>query len=421
MTGNIALDVVIGLVFIYLLYSLYATVLMEIISSFFGLRAKNLRYTISRMLKDEKTFECNICKWAASIATTFLRSIGLSANLKNPELYKKFFNQPNIKYLGSGGFGGKPSYLTAENFSKALIDSIKTDDPDLSVMAAFEDGLTKNLAIDSETRKHLQSLMDDANNDLIKFKILVESWFNDTMDRSIGWFKQTTQIILALIGLILVINFNIDTIAIIKKLSRDENAREQMVKMATDFTEKKESILNAIKTDTSNAPKKELAAYLDSLQLIKQSLNEDMQNAQTLLSAGWNIPEKIYFKEKPADTIPKGTVQIAIYDSSRYIILPNSVDVEVIKSMLPKKRGKEEIIPVTPFYYKLHYVFNLAHIWGYLLTVLALSLGAPFWFDLLNKLVQLRTSKPADGNTDSKAGNTPGNANTNRSTLNRVG
>jgi hypothetical protein len=30
--------------------------------------------------------------------------------------------------------------------------------------------------------------------------------------------------------------------------------------------------------------------------------------------------------------------------------------------------------------------------WGYLLTAFAISLGSPFWFDLLNKLVQLRGS-----------------------------
>jgi hypothetical protein len=34
---------------------------------------------------------------------------------------------------------------------------------------------------------------------------------------------------------------------------------------------------------------------------------------------------------------------------------------------------------------------------GLLVTVLAISLGAPFWFDLLNRLVNLRsTGKPPD-------------------------
>ncbi|HEY5917548.1 MAG TPA: hypothetical protein VIU13_09115, partial [Chryseolinea sp.] len=56
MIDNVALDVVIGLVFIYLLYSLFATVIMEIISSTFGLRARNLSYALRRMLMDEKSY-----------------------------------------------------------------------------------------------------------------------------------------------------------------------------------------------------------------------------------------------------------------------------------------------------------------------------------------------------------------------------
>jgi hypothetical protein len=33
-----------------------------------------------------------------------------------------------------------------------------------------------------------------------------------------------------------------------------------------------------------------------------------------------------------------------------------------------------------------------SHLLGWLLTAMAVSLGAPFWFDLLNKLVSVRVS-----------------------------
>ncbi len=49
-------------------------------------------------------------------------------------------------------------------------------------------------------------------------------------------------------------------------------------------------------------------------------------------------------------------------------------------------------LAVNTLRYKINYVFSGSHFAGYLLTVLALSLGAPFWFDILNKLVKLRTS-----------------------------
>ena len=52
MLDNVALNVVIGLVFIYLLYSLFATVLSEIIATKLGLRARNLKEAVDRMLND---------------------------------------------------------------------------------------------------------------------------------------------------------------------------------------------------------------------------------------------------------------------------------------------------------------------------------------------------------------------------------
>ncbi len=38
------------------------------------------------------------------------------------------------------------------------------------------------------------------------------------------------------------------------------------------------------------------------------------------------------------------------------------------------------------------------HSLGWILTAVAISMGAPFWFDMLNKVVAVRSSvKPQDG------------------------
>jgi hypothetical protein len=256
MTGNVALDVVIGIVFVYLLYSLYATIAMELITSVLELRSKNLRFAIKRMLADEKTYSNDFKKAMANVATTFLRSMGRSANIGDKDLYEKFMNQPNIKFLGSGGLGGKPSYLTADNFSKALIDSIRIDDPEFNLMTTIGIGVETKLKDGSATKEHLVSLMRDANNDPVKFKILLENWFNDTMERATGWFKQTTQVALLIIGFVLAISFNVDSITIIKKLSKDKDAREQMVKLATEFTKNNQQLPGTTTATTDTAEKK---------------------------------------------------------------------------------------------------------------------------------------------------------------------
>ena len=53
--------------------------------------------------------------------------------------------------------------------------------------------------------------------------------------------------------------------------------------------------------------------------------------------------------------------------------------------------------------------FGWLSIPGWLITALAISLGAPFWFDLLNKLMKLRSSVAASSTTKSKPQNSKPN------------
>lgn len=47
------------------------------------------------------------------------------------------------------------------------------------------------------------------------------------MDRATGWYKRQAQKILMVIGLVLAISFNVDTIAIVSKLSKDPKAADR--------------------------------------------------------------------------------------------------------------------------------------------------------------------------------------------------
>src|ERR1043165_438174 len=102
MFGSNILEVAIGLIFIYLLYSLLATSINEAIASYFGWRAENLKKAINRMLDDDSG---------------------------DTSLSTKFYQEPLIKYLGESSFFGvikrKPAYLSAQNFSKNVMDLLK--------------------------------------------------------------------------------------------------------------------------------------------------------------------------------------------------------------------------------------------------------------------------------------------------------
>lgn len=442
MTGNIALDVVIGIVFVYLLYSLYATIAMELITSVLELRSKNLRFALKRMLADEKTYSSNFKKGLATFATTLLRSMGRSANVENIELYERFMSQPSITFLGSGGLGGKPSYLTADNFSKALIDSIRIDDPELSLMTTIGIGVETKLKDGSATKAHLESLMRDANNDPVKFKILLENWFTDTMERATGWFKQTTQVALLIIGFILAVSFNVDSIAIIKKLSKDKDARDQMVKLATEFVNTNQQLPGKTVTGESDtAVKKTDSARLAELKQIKESLEEEIAESRSILQSSWYLPAEVTYHTVQADTLQKASAQtdslqkalvqkitlhrdsvkLFLNNDRGFIVLHKQVDTGIIKRQFNAKdfkKMKGNKLEINRRAYKLGYIFSKGRFWGYLLTMLALSLGAPFWFDLLNKLVKLRTGKQV---SESGSAGPEERKIINKDTLNRVG
>ena len=264
------------------------------------------------------------------LRATFLES-GIKRMLddgsKTTVLSEGFFKQPLIKYLGSGSLAGlikKPSYLSAQNFSKALLELLKEkgseilkDTPSPTTLAKIQESLNK-LNSTSDTMIFIRSLLEDAQNDLDKFKTSLEQWYDDTMERVTSWYKKWIQLTMFLIGFSIAAIFNVDTIEIVKKLSHDPKAREQYVALAQKLVDDKE-FAKQVAGDTS--------------------------------------------QQKNFDELKK------TFTSLRAQAMENN-------EVLTVKRGP----------------FGPDQFFGWLITAIALSLGAPFWFDLLNKLMKLRGS-----------------------------
>jgi hypothetical protein len=396
MGDNMAFDVVIGLIFIYLLYSLYATVMMEIFSSLFGLRARNLRYATQRMLMDDVPPKNYVSNLAVQLVASFCQIFGIRPpGMKNPQLYKDFWAQPSIKSLSGGGLSNTPSYISGDNFAKALIDALKTKNIDLGMLSAIEEGIEQ---LDKgDTRNQLYSLLTDANSDLVKFNLLVANWYEETMERATGWFKRTTQLFLFLIGMNLAFSFNINSIDIIHKLSINEAATAQLVKMATDFSGQQRTTGAQAGAVPGNT-----ATDSSDVKALKESLEKNIRDSQNIISSGWYISDRIRFY-KPKKVLPKDQKLLRViitntkrHDStSRLILVHDSIDPAILAKTLSglKQFLEGDFIPVNPNCYKYYYILD--NLLGYILTILALSLGAPFWFDLLNKVIKLRSSIPA--------------------------
>jgi len=295
-------------------------------------------------------------------------------------LFDSFYDHPGIKYLGENKISNKPSYISPAFFSKALMDVLKekANDPAASPLKQLQDGIDaiKNT---NETKKLIQSLLTDADNDLEKFKTSLEAWFNETMNRTSGWYKRQSQKITFLIGFVLAISFNVDTISIVKKLSNDPNAAKAMADVAAKYIE-------THKDSTGHLPAVDTATAKMLFKAAKKQVDEDIANANSIIGLGWTIP---------ADTT------IKLFTKNALNTKTDSVNCEACLVKIKDCSWRDHSLYLVNDKAELNAVGKARYVWcmsfssgrrliGYLLTALAISFGAPFWFDLLNKLVQLR-------------------------------
>lgn len=423
MTGSVAVDVAIGLVFIFLIYSLLASIIQEIVGTLFGMRARNLSRAIHRMIEDENT-NANTGN-SEKNGNSILRSLSkiwqwikkVVLNEKTGAV-KEFYDLPVIKYLTSGSrLYTKPSYLNPSDFSKAILELLKKKGIDLqkneqSTLEKLEHALSENNkdleALGTETRQHIKSLLEDAQGDLIKFKANLENWFNSTMERASGWYKKNIQLTLFIIGMFLAGIFNINTIEIAKLLSVDKDARNQIVQLASSYIEQ-----NPNATDTT---KRASNKKLDSLFKIKKGIElqaEEIQNILGFQPKGCipvdkdsvvpiNKDLKDQWKKEltQKQNIIEGDSMMAKITFNSLFLAEKTSKFYTLDEDCIKKSGKK----CTQYKYTAtlnRWEFFCSNFWGYLLTALAISLGAPFWFDLLNKLVKLRSSIQSKSNNNS--------------------
>jgi hypothetical protein len=409
MFNSVALDVVIGLVFIYLLYSLLVTILSELIASLFSFRARNLKEAIDRMLTDEKQ-----ANWLQRLWET----VKLFKIPKKNDVTNAFYDHPEIKYLGSSGLFKLPSSFKADSFSKTLMsmlfgkdiitrEIIESNINDLNIPIKKEKDEKEEIVkikIDAETSEYVRSLWIEAQGDIAKFKLQLEGWFDRTMEHTSEWYKRKIQVVTLVLGLLLAWFFNADTLVIVKNLSNDKGAREQLVSMANTYIESNQYAIDTTKIMNAKVIAN-MNSRMDTLLSIKGKLETDITRANNILGIGSQLPDSA--------KIIKGSIG----EKNSLPVIEGAFLSNVLKKHPEKLNIKNDYVYFSgsdKWYYFFWLIYH--HFFGFLLTAIAISLGAPFWFDLLNKLMSLRTSKKE--NTNNETSNT---INDTVSRLNRVG
>jgi len=316
MFGSEVLEVVIGIIFVFLLVSVICSAIREGIEAWLKTRAAYLEYGIRELLHDEN---------ASGLAKSFFEHpviYSLFAEKYSPENTDK---RPGVLANGRN----LPSYIPSKNFAQALMDiaargpetDVVSSDPNAAVMSAENIRMNilnlKNQAV----QRVLLMALDSAKGDLDRTQLNIEEWYNSSMDRVSGWYKRSTGWVLFWIGLFVAISMNVNVIRIAQYLYHNDSAREVIVARAQQATN--DSTFN-------NSSYQQAMTDLNSL----------------ALPIGWGGEDNSSGQES-------GDSGNVFWD--RYVC------------------------PVL----------------GWLFTAFAATMGAPFWFDLLNKIMVIRsTVKP---------------------------
>jgi hypothetical protein len=309
-----------------------------------------------------------------------------------------------------------------------------------------------SLHIQPNSLKQIAVIFEDSGGDPVVFKEKLNQWYNEMMERLSGWFKRKIQFVLFMIGLAMAITFNVDSISIAKKLSKDKNAREQMVQLAISASDSNSAIAKSLRQTNDSTLSDSLLQ--DGYRQVKQASDD----AGMILGLGWNLDNlsKGYTSEIPntrlitcwnyAGIVP-GTADIHqkwdadslritrlnrfLADSMKhfktadqkaalskftgsvnYFNCVHFIRVDKIVAGSGQQstlEGRRNYFAIEKIAYVLRKSFsNWLVLLGFIITALAISLGSNFWFDLLNKLVSMRSSgvKPAEKAVDTTEADT---------------
>ena len=320
MTNFPALEVVIGLAFVYFVLALICSAVAETISSLQGKRPKMLAEGIENLLSGSNT----ITKEGRDLAKLFWNHPLVQALIR-PRSGRPSRARPkrrrgaNVSQVAGKG----PAYIPARTFVSALIDLGARNTSAAKQVAADTEKLATVLAKvnvpdaingipSAPLRQALLAIYTEADGDLNAFRRGAEKWYDDAMDRVSGWYKRHIQVVIWIIAILVALLLNVDTVQIATTLWKDPTTRAAVVARADKAVTQGQ---NSIKVS---------------------------QTVSTIgLPLGWKLK--------------LGADQQDIPNQARLI---------------------------------------LSKLIGLLLTAAALSLGAPFWFDLLSKFVRVRGTGP---------------------------
>jgi hypothetical protein len=352
MLGTYVLEIAFGLGLVFMLLGMVTSALSEAVVAVLSLRAQTLRLGIERMLHDD----------------------GLSR-----ELYAHPLIQGITKREGR-----MPSYIPSELFARALLDVLGRHRPSGTSRPSAPDSLRAALegndALGERARQALGAILDaKAMADPQKAREMLAWWFDQSMARVSGWYKRRVLRIVAAVAVAVTVGMNADTFVVAQGL-----ARRAMVQAT--FTAAAEEV---VKRDLGPAAVPVAPAA---------------PRAAPTVDAAVQAPGAAPVPAAPVAAAPPMMARPAVDVLLPLVRLEQDMPALGVPvgwphgEVLGIERGEPDDLPTAdPRAFPHDFAGVLMRLVGWAFTALAASFGAPFWFDALSRIVNLRSSgsKPA--------------------------
>lgn len=274
----------------------------------------------------------------------------------------------------------------------------------------------------------IRTLAEETAGGIETFRAAIEGWFDAGMERVSGWYKRWTQLWQLGIGLLLAIALDINMVTIATALWNDIPLRTAIVGEAEKFAKappaglwvvdpgKKEGEFDIeVKAPGLSTEKDRVVVRGMLAQPAKEDTTVTLKVADDVitLEKGRLFIPKGSREGEVAGTVRGGLPATATLDASYTV---GEGDKKVTTST--KRTVKIDSDPGTRIE-RTRQLLNDTRLpigwpkgvgaweWsmlpGWLLTAIGASFGAPFWFDLLNRIVQLRAGGPKPEEPKKKA------------------
>jgi hypothetical protein len=340
------IDIAVGVVLVWFLLAVTVAIVNELINRLLAVRAKQLWHALSQMLDGAD---------AKGIVATTLQLPGSTLEVRpmSPEVphqatsVERLYATDTIQALENHPQGDKRTrinHLPTSVFSQAIIE-MATVGTESGTITGFIDGLP-----DGRFKNQLRAIAKVAQDDVKRFRDGVEDWFDGQMARLSAIYRSQVRLVVTVLGVAIAfgafaVGLRVDSLRLVTDLQRNENLR---------------------------------TAYTNTGAAVAAASNDDLAKKGC----------------------PPGTGATTTTAPPQVLCVANGLS--QVKGIDMIFAGAETSHPGQSFgagmVDRLSSLYDWRRIVGLVVTMAAISFGAPFWWDVLRRLVGLR--KPGGSTPD---------------------